>query len=130
MKTDVEEPDMYVPFMGFITYTILYVLHLGVIEDNFQPDVFGTMFGWAVGLLAFELVLVKGAFFLAGSGGVSSFDLAAITGYKYVHLSFIMFFFNIMGHFYYVLYGVFFYFAVAAAFAESRFLSHIRNYQS
>ncbi len=39
MKTDVEEPDMYVPFMGFITYMVLYAFHMYLIDD-FHPDVF------------------------------------------------------------------------------------------
>lgn len=50
MKTDVEEPDMYVPFMGFITYVILYALHSGQIDD-FHVDVFGELFLFVGALL-------------------------------------------------------------------------------
>ena len=40
MKTDVEEPEMYLPLMGFITYMVLLSLHMAL-YDEFHPDVFG-----------------------------------------------------------------------------------------
>ncbi len=57
-------------------------------------------------------------------------DLAAINGYKYVHLSLIMFFFALFNGYAFILYVAFLYFAICAAFSESRFLGGIKGYAS
>lgn len=40
MKTDLEEPDMYVPSMGLMTYLVVQALHMAI-HSKFHPMVFG-----------------------------------------------------------------------------------------
>jgi len=86
LEADIEEPDMYIPAMGFVTYVLLCGLIRGL-QDQFHPDVLYTSISFAVIVLVLEVTVVKGALFMAGAVNAPVFDIVALTGYKYFYLS-------------------------------------------
>eukprot|EP00392_Amoebophrya_sp_AT5.2_P014623 g14784.t1 len=127
LKSNVEEPELYTPVMGFITYVVLIALHMGV-TDRFHSDVFATTFKYSVLLGILENGVGKIAFLTINSS-VSILDLIAFTGYKYVVLSVLTLFAMFLT--YNALFWLFFvYFAAAACFAMWRFLSGYQSFNS
>lgn len=86
LQVDLEEPDLYIPTMGFITYVILCGVVQGV-QERFDPDTLSTTVTFAFAALAIETGLCKLAFVTAGAAQAPVLDLATLLGYKYVHLS-------------------------------------------
>eukprot|EP00929_Paragymnodinium_shiwhaense_P102261 TRINITY_DN65454_c0_g1_i1.p1 TRINITY_DN65454_c0_g1~~TRINITY_DN65454_c0_g1_i1.p1 ORF type:complete len:364 (+),score=62.34 TRINITY_DN65454_c0_g1_i1:86-1177(+) len=86
LEVDIEEPDLYVPLMSFVTYTLLCGVISGL-QDKFQPDVLSATVMYAFTLLILELVLVKAVLAMSGAAQAPMVDLAAILSYKYLYLS-------------------------------------------
>jgi len=86
LEMDIEEPDMYIPAMGFVTYVLLCGMIRGV-QDAFHPDVLGQSISFAVLVLLLEVSLVKTGLFMAGATQAPVSDLVALSTYKYFHLS-------------------------------------------
>ncbi|CAD7950782.1 unnamed protein product [Amoebophrya sp. A120] len=126
LKSNVDDPELYVPSMGALTYLVLITLHMAL-TDQFHPDVFTTTIKWCVVVATLENGIGR-LVFLTINSSVSLIDLVAFNGYKYVTLSVL----SLLAMFLpYVLFMLFFaYFAAAAVFAEWRFLSHYQPFAS
>eukprot|EP00403_Amphidinium_massartii_P001467 CAMPEP_0178373858 /NCGR_PEP_ID=MMETSP0689_2-20121128/2079_1 /TAXON_ID=160604 /ORGANISM="Amphidinium massartii, Strain CS-259" /LENGTH=355 /DNA_ID=CAMNT_0019993813 /DNA_START=45 /DNA_END=1112 /DNA_ORIENTATION=- len=86
LEVDMEEPDMYLPLMGFVTYVLLCGVTLGL-QERFQPDVLSATVTYAVTLLVLEVSAVKAVLFMTGASAAPTFDLVAILGYKYCYVA-------------------------------------------
>mmetsp|Transcript_42320 Transcript_42320/g.78828 ORF Transcript_42320/g.78828 Transcript_42320/m.78828 type:complete len:318 (-) Transcript_42320:175-1128(-) len=86
LEVDIEEPDLYIPTMGFVTYVVLYGVVRGV-QENFSPEVLSATISSALVILVVEMALMKGALFMAGAVNTPTFDLVALLGYKFFYLS-------------------------------------------
>lgn len=81
-----EEPDMYIPFMGFITYVLLCGIVQGLV-GVFNPEVLSSTLSFATTLVLLEVLAVKALLFFSGAVNASVLDLLGLLGYKYFHLS-------------------------------------------
>lgn len=126
IKTDVEEPELYIPLMGFFTYVILISLHM-LLMDEFHPEVFDRTVKFSLLLGGLENGVAKVAF-LAVNSSITFVDIMAIQGYKYVNLSIV----SLLGIFVpkFMWWIVFLYFGAAAVFTQWRFLTHLTPYAS
>ncbi|CAE8602613.1 unnamed protein product, partial [Polarella glacialis] len=79
LEVDIEEPDMYIPTMGFITYVVLCGLVRGL-KDNFNSDVLSSIITFALVCLVIETVVVKAALFTAGAVNTPTVDLMSLLG--------------------------------------------------
>jgi hypothetical protein len=80
---DVNAPDLYVPTMAFITYTLLTGYVMGTF-GQFDPEVFSTTAGASLVVLLVELFILKIGLHLTNAASPSWLDLVAYCGYKYV----------------------------------------------
>ncbi|CAK9003836.1 unnamed protein product [Durusdinium trenchii] len=86
LEVDIEEPDLYIPTMGFVTYVVLFGMVRGVQED-FSPEVLSATISSTLVVLILELALMKGALFMSGAVNTPTLDLFALLGYKFLYLS-------------------------------------------
>jgi len=86
LELDLEEPDTYIPLMGFITYVLLCGFVSGM-QDQFNPDVLSATVTYAVIVLTLEVTAAKAVLYMAGAVNAPVIDLAALLGYKFAHLS-------------------------------------------
>lgn len=121
LKTNVEEPDLYLPSMAIITYVLLYVMQRGMLaEGDLGPEVFSSAFSFAFILLILEVGGAKLGFYLAGSP-MNVLDVVSNCGYKYVNVDLMLLVRIGLGQ--NKVYWFFFaYFAAAAAFVVRRLL--------
>mmetsp|Transcript_91786 Transcript_91786/g.218693 ORF Transcript_91786/g.218693 Transcript_91786/m.218693 type:complete len:326 (-) Transcript_91786:68-1045(-) len=121
LKVDVDQPDLYIPVMSYVTYVLIYGLQRGILHD-FRPEVLPSTASFAMVLLFLEVGLIKMAFYVVGSA-VPFLDLMANCSYKYVPVT-MMVIARILT-FQNPIYWLFFaYFAACAAWAVRRFLLH------
>lgn len=85
-EVNLEEPDLYIPTMGFVTYLLLTGLILGL-QEQFKADTFSTTFTFCMVVLVMETVAVKVALVMTGAENAPFFDVMALLGYKYLHIS-------------------------------------------
>jgi len=84
---DVNAPDLYVPLMAFITFTVLMGYALGSI-DSFDPELLGTTFTRSLVVLLAEVGVIYTIFFLTSAPVAPVFlDLLALCGCKFVALN-------------------------------------------
>lgn len=121
IKTDINEPDLYIPLMGYMTYCVLYCIQRAFL-DEFKIEVLAATFSFALILYILEVVVAKMGFFIAGSQ-VSFLELMGTCGYKFVHV-FLMVLIRIVLGSSYVYYAFFAYFAACSGFALRRFMSN------
>lgn len=86
LEVDVEEPDMYIPMMGFVTFVLLHSIVQGL-QEQFRPDDLSKTITYIVAILAVEVSLAKVLLLLLGAISCSLLDLVALLGYKFFHLS-------------------------------------------
>mmetsp|Transcript_59130 Transcript_59130/g.122292 ORF Transcript_59130/g.122292 Transcript_59130/m.122292 type:complete len:315 (-) Transcript_59130:15-959(-) len=86
LEVDIEEPDLYIPTMGFVTYVVLYGVVRGI-QETFAPEVLSATISSALVILVVEMALMKGALFMAGAVNTPTLDLLALLGYKFLYLS-------------------------------------------
>ncbi|XP_077589379.1 protein YIF1A [Stigmatopora nigra] len=87
-KQDVNAPDLYIPAMAFITYILLAGMALGI-QKRFSPEVLGLCASTALAWLVIEvMVMLLGLYLLTVHSDLSTFDLLAYSGYKYVGMIF------------------------------------------
>jgi hypothetical protein len=83
-REDVNSPDMYIPLMAFVTYTLLSTLLAGV-NGTFEPQLLGITFSNASVIILLELVVLwLGKYFLNIQSESQIYDLVAYSGYKFV----------------------------------------------
>eukprot|EP00741_Cyanophora_paradoxa_P015629 tig00020903_g15086.t1 len=82
-RNDLNAPDLYIPLMAFVTYILAvgYTLGLG---QRFKPEVLGMTASSGLGVLLFEVLLLKLGFYLLNSPPLPFFDAISYAGYKYV----------------------------------------------
>jgi len=96
LEVDIEEPDMYIPLMGFSTYVLLCGIVRGL-QDTFNPDVISTAITFAMVAMILETALAKAVLFTAGAINTPTLDLVALLGYKFFYLSLHIMFGLILG---------------------------------
>jgi hypothetical protein len=125
LKVDIEDPDLYIPMMAYVTYVLTFGLQRMVLKA-FSPEVLSTTCSFALVMAILEVGIAKVGFYVAGSTQVSVLDISANCGCKYVYLS-LMVLVRIATASQYVYYPVFAYLSACAAFAVRRFMLHIRQ---
>ncbi|KAM9376532.1 protein YIF1A [Pholidichthys leucotaenia] len=87
-RQDVNAPDLYIPTMAFITYILLAGVALGI-QKRFSPEVLGLCASTALVWVIIEvLVMLLSLYLLTVHSDLSTFDLIAYSGYKYVGMIF------------------------------------------
>ncbi|RMZ83700.1 hypothetical protein DV738_g1091, partial [Chaetothyriales sp. CBS 135597] len=83
-RDDLNSPDMYIPIMAFITYILLSTVLAGM-RGSFRPELLGSTASTALGVVLFEIVVLKTAMYLLSISNESQLiDLVAYSGYKFV----------------------------------------------
>ena len=83
-RDDINSPDMYIPVMAFVTYTLLSTLLAGL-RGNFHPEVMGLTATTAFAIVLVEILGLKfGTYILSISNESQLLDLVAYSGYKFV----------------------------------------------
>jgi len=121
LKVDVEEPDLYIPSMSYVTYILVYGVQRGMISD-FRPEVLSSTASFAFVLLILEVGAAKMGFYLAGNT-VPVLSILANCGYKYVAVC-LMVLFRILSGSSPIYYVFFAYLSACAAWATRRFMLH------
>uniref|UniRef100_A0A8C7XR72 Protein YIF1 n=1 Tax=Oryzias sinensis TaxID=183150 RepID=A0A8C7XR72_9TELE len=89
-RQDVNAPDLYIPTMAFITYILLAGMALGI-QKRFSPEVLGLCASTALVWVIIEvLIMLLSLYLLTVHSDLSTFDLIAYSGYKYVGIIFTM----------------------------------------
>ncbi|XP_052865874.1 protein YIF1B-A [Anopheles cruzii] len=82
-RCDINAPDLYIPAMSFITYVVLAGIALGV-QQRFSSEQLGIQASSALAYSIFEMVIYTLTLYIGNiSTSISTFDLLALTGYKY-----------------------------------------------
>jgi len=80
----VNAPDLYIPFMGFITYILVAGSLFGT-YNRFTPEALGMLMSSALAWMVLEVgTMLLSLYILAVSTELKIFDLLAFSGYKYV----------------------------------------------
>uniref|UniRef100_A0A8C4Q265 Protein YIF1 n=1 Tax=Eptatretus burgeri TaxID=7764 RepID=A0A8C4Q265_EPTBU len=83
-RADVNAPDLYIPCMAFITYILLSGIALGM-QNRFSPEVLGIQASSALIWLVIEtLAVLLSLYIVTVRTDLTTFDLVAYAGYKYV----------------------------------------------
>ncbi|XP_064295801.1 protein YIF1B-B-like [Phalacrocorax carbo] len=86
-RFDVNAPDLYIPTMAFITYILVACLVLGT-QNRFSPDSLGLQASSALAWLIVEvLAILLSLYLLAVNTSLTTIDLIAFGGYKYVGMN-------------------------------------------
>ncbi|XP_064295804.1 protein YIF1B-B-like [Phalacrocorax carbo] len=86
-RFDVNAPDLYIPTMAFITYILVACLVLGT-QNRFSPDSLGLQASSALAWLIVEvLAILLSLYLLAVNTSLTTIDLIAFAGYKYVGMN-------------------------------------------
>ena len=121
LKVDVDQPDLYIPVMSYVTYVLIYGLQRGILHD-FRPEVLPSTASFAMVLLFLEVGLAKMGFYVVGSA-VPFLEIMANCSYKYVQVTLMVIARITTGP--NMIYWLFFaYFSTCAAWAVRRFLLH------
>ncbi|XP_067275810.1 protein YIF1B isoform X2 [Pseudorasbora parva] len=83
-RFDINAPDLYIPMMGFITYVLVAGLALGT-QNRFSPEILGIQASSAMVWLIIEVLTVLLSLYLVTvNTDLTTIDLVAFSGYKYV----------------------------------------------
>lgn len=83
-RFDINAPDLYIPVMGFITYVLVAGLALGT-QNRFSPEILGIQASSALVWLIIEVLAVLLSLYLVTvNTDLTTIDLVAFSGYKYV----------------------------------------------
>ncbi|XP_062860507.1 protein YIF1B isoform X2 [Trichomycterus rosablanca] len=83
-RFDVNAPDLYIPAMAFITYILIAGLALGT-QDRFSPEILGMQASSALVWLIIEvLAILLSLYLVTVNTDLTTIDLVAFSGYKYV----------------------------------------------
>ncbi|KAM6959074.1 protein YIF1B [Aplochiton taeniatus] len=83
-RFDINAPDLYIPAMGFITYILMAGLAMGT-QNRFSPELLGLQASSALVWLIIEVLAVLLSLYLvSGNTELTTIDLLAFSGYKYV----------------------------------------------
>ncbi|XP_067363620.1 protein YIF1B isoform X1 [Channa argus] len=83
-RFDVNAPDLYIPAMSFITYILVAGVALGT-QNRFSPELLGVQASSALVWLIMEvLVVLLSLYLVTVNTDLTTIDLLAFSGYKYV----------------------------------------------
>uniref|UniRef100_A0A674JUH0 Protein YIF1 n=1 Tax=Terrapene triunguis TaxID=2587831 RepID=A0A674JUH0_9SAUR len=83
-RFDINAPDLYIPVMAFITYILVAGLALGT-QNRFSPDLLGLQASSALAWLIVEvLAILLSLYLVTVNTDLTTIDLVAFSGYKYV----------------------------------------------
>ncbi|XP_073178421.1 protein YIF1B isoform X3 [Lepidochelys kempii] len=83
-RFDINAPDLYIPVMAFITYILVAGLALGT-QNRFSPDILGLQASSALAWLIVEvLAILLSLYLVTVNTDLTTIDLVAFSGYKYV----------------------------------------------
>ncbi|KAI5451567.1 Protein transport protein yif1 [Naganishia albida] len=84
-RDDINAPDLYIPAMALVTYTLLCGLASGL-QNRFHPEVLGYSLSKALGVVITEFLVIRlGCYLLDVRGtGASGVELIGYGGYKFV----------------------------------------------
>ncbi|XP_043927925.1 protein YIF1B-A-like [Protopterus annectens] len=87
-RFDINAPDLYIPAMAFITYILVAGLALGT-QNRFSPEILGMQASSALVWLIIEVLAILFALYLVTvNADLTTIDLIAFSGYKYVGMIF------------------------------------------
>jgi hypothetical protein len=125
-RDDINSPDMYIPVMAFVSYTLLVGIVLGQ-QEKFHPEVLGFTASTATAFIIFEFCFIKlGCYLLSIHSETAVLDLVAYTGYKFLPLCIfigVSLVFPKMGSMLY--WSIFAYLAMATGFVLLRSLRYV-----
>jgi len=78
-------PDLYIPFMGVITYILLIAGELEV-KNEFKPEILGKIWSRIAAVDALEVLVLKVTSFFFESKEIEVLDVASFVGYKYFYV--------------------------------------------
>jgi len=83
-KEDLNMPDLYIPFMGLLTYVLLVGIKVGQGGD-FNPDQLGASLSTGLGWIIFEVLVVSFVMYLISlRTDMKTYDVVSYLGYKFV----------------------------------------------
>lgn len=83
-KQEPNLPDLYIPYMAFVTYILLSGYILGL-QSRFAPEQLGIYGSTALAWLMLELIIITiGKYALGVTTGLRFLHLVAFGGYKFV----------------------------------------------
>lgn len=87
-RDDINAPDLYIPIMALVTYTLLAALASGL-RSKFDPELLGISFSKALAVVLVEFFAIKlGCYLLdVRGGGASGVELIGYGGYKFVGIT-------------------------------------------
>ncbi|KAJ9119155.1 hypothetical protein QFC22_003646 [Naganishia vaughanmartiniae] len=124
-RDDINAPDLYIPSMALVTYTLLCGLAAGL-QNRFHPEVLGYSLSKALAVVVTEFLIIRlGCYLLdVRGGGASGVELIGYGGYKFVGIIVtVMASFLNWGKVFYM--SVFFYTFCANAFFLLRSLKYV-----
>ncbi|KAJ2644022.1 Transport protein yif1 [Coemansia sp. RSA 1694] len=121
-REDANSPDLYIPVMGLVSYVITIGLIIGRL-GVFHPEDLGYTASSALGVIVFEVLLIKMFCYLLNVGSELQFlDIVAFSGYKFVTTIIVV----LLKHLapWWAAWSAFAYFGFALAFFMIRSLRH------
>lgn len=81
---DLNAPDLYIPFMSYVTYILLWAVFQGL-KGDFHPQLFGYLASQTFACVIFDILIFRvGLYLLNCSTNGSFWDIVSFSGYKYV----------------------------------------------
>ncbi|KAL9656564.1 hypothetical protein ABK040_012147 [Willaertia magna] len=101
-ERNLNDPDLYIPIMSFITYILLVCFIMGIYNE-FIPDLLATIATRGLMISLFEIGLLKFGFYMLDvtNQNISFLDCSAISSYKYVGMVLTILITSICGSFIY-----------------------------
>jgi len=85
-RIGVNQPDLYIPLLSFVTYILTIGLSLGS-DDKFEPDALGSVGMTGLLVLCFEVIVIRIGLFVLKMPSMPILDCVAYSGYKYVGIA-------------------------------------------
>lgn len=82
-RYDINAPDLYIPYMGYVTYVLLAAFILGL-QKRFSPEQIGIQASSALAYIIFEMLMYLVTLYVtATTSNLRTLDLLSFSGYKY-----------------------------------------------
>lgn len=82
---DINAPDLYIPFMSYITYVLLWAVFQGL-KGDFHPQLFGYLASQAFACVVSDIFIFKLGLYLLSCKS-PFWDVVSFSGYKYVPIT-------------------------------------------
>lgn len=89
-RNDINCPDLYLPFMAFLTYVLIAGVLLGI-NDLFEPEKLGIIASQATAWTIVEvLIQIALIYFFSIEINATTYDILAYSGYKFIPINIII----------------------------------------